>query len=713
MAENKSILLFAGTTEGRQLAEYLRRQDVSAHVLTATEYGEQLLIEQGQNGSGERACEKGASAGFRVSAGRLDEGQMAALIEEERPELVIDATHPYAVLVSENIREACRKTGTEYVRLLRKSLAHEADVSDTYKEGRPGADSALLKEQTGRPGADSMPSEEIDGCIWVESVEEAVRYLKGTSGNVFVTTGSKELAKYTELPDYEKRIYARILSVRASMDEAVRLGFSGSHLICMQGPFSGEMNAAMLCQTDARYMVTKESGANGGFLEKIQAARGLGVRSVVIGRPVKEFGRSLDEVKAMLCERLGIRVKRRVDMIGIGMGNPDNMTVEARKACEEAQLLIGAKRMLGAAEKAGIVKPSFTSYKAEEIYGFVTSHPEYDHVAILLSGDVGFYSGAKKLYELFDGDEVNVYCGISSAVYLCGKLRTSWEDARLVSLHGRSSNIISAVARNPKVFALVGERGRAAQICRDLCEYHMENVAVSVGEELSYESERIITGTAAELSEMEFAPLCVMLFQNQKADCTKTHGISDEEFIRAKVPMTKEEIRSVSLSKLRLAADSVIYDVGAGTGSVSIEMALQAEDGHVYAIEKKEEAADLIEENKHKFKVQHVTVVRGLAPDALDGLPAPTHAFIGGSSGNLKEILTCIFGKNSKARIVINAIVLETVAEAVSYIKGMKVEDVDIVSLSSARSKEVGPYHMMMGQNPVYVISFTGGGEDE
>ena len=241
----------------------------------------------------------------------------------------------------------------------------------------------------------------------------------------------------------------------------------------------------------------------------------------------------------------------------------------------------------------------------------------------------------------------------------------------------------------------------------------MENVAVSVGEELSYESERIITGTAAELSEMEFAPLCVMLFQNQEADCTKTHGISDEEFVRAKVPMTKEEIRSVSLSKLRLAADSVIYDVGAGTGSVSIEMALQAEDGHVYAIEKKEEAADLIEENKHKFKVQHVTVVRGLAPDALDGLPAPTHAFIGGSSGNLKEILTCIFEKNPKARIVINAIVLETVAEAVSCIKGMKVEDVDIVSLSSARSKEVGPYHMMMGQNPVYVISFTGGGVDE
>lgn len=678
MAENKSILLFAGTTEGRELAEYLRRQDVSAHVLTATEYGEQLLIEQGQNGSGECACEKGAAAGFRVSAGRLDEGQMAALIEEERPELVVDATHPYAALVSENIREACRETGTEYVRLLRKSLAHEAD-----------------------------------GCIWVESVDEAVRFLKGTSGNVFVTTGSKELAKYTELPGYEKRIYARILSVRASMDEAVRLGFSGSHLICMQGPFSEEMNAAMLRQTDARYMVTKESGANGGFLEKIQAARGLGVRSVVIGRPAKEFGRSLDEVKAMLCQRLGIRVKRRVDMIGIGMGNPDNMTVEARKACEEAQLLIGAKRMLGAAEKAGIVKPSFTSYKAEEIHGFVTSHPEYDHVAVLLSGDVGFYSGAKKLYELFDGDEVNVYCGISSAVYLCGKLRTSWEDARLVSLHGRSSNIISAVARNPKVFALVGERGRAAQICRDLCEYHMENVAVSVGEELSYESERIITGTAAELSEMEFAPLCVMLFQNQKADCTKTHGISDEEFIRAKVPMTKEEIRSVSLSKLRLAADSVIYDVGAGTGSVSIEMALQAEDGHVYAIEKKEEAADLIEENKHKFKVQHVTVVRGLAPDALDGLPAPTHAFIGGSSGNLKEILTCIFEKNPKARIVINAIVLETVAEAVSCIKGMKVEDVDIVSLSSARSKEVGPYHMMMGQNPVYVISFTGGGEDE
>lgn len=718
MAENKGILVFAGTTEGRELAEYLRRQQIDAHVLTATEYGEQLLIapgngadvpgSKGDGGPAERnACRGRADSDFMVSAGRLDAAQMCALIEEEKPEIVVDATHPYAVLVSENISKACAKTGTEYVRLLRKSLALEAAGSET--------DKACLREDGAGDMAegDAAAGEELDGCTWVESAEEAVRYLEGTTGNVFVTTGSKELSKYTALTGYESRVYARILSVQASMDEAVRLGFSGSHLICMQGPFSEEINAAMLRQTDARYMVTKESGANGGFLEKIQAARRTGVHPVVIGRPGRESGKSLEEVKAMLCARLHISVKRIIDMVGIGMGSPENMTVEARRACEEAQLLIGAERMLEAAQKAGFNKPSFKSYKAEEIYEFVTSHPEYDHVAVLLSGDVGFYSGAKKLYELFDGDEINVYCGISSAVYLCGKLHTSWEDARLVSLHGRSSNIISAVARNPKVFALVGERGRAAQICRDLCEYHMGDVTVTVGEELSYENERIVTGTAAEMSAAGFAPLCVMLIQNQNADSTRTHGIPDEEFIRARVPMTKEEIRSVSLSKLKLASDSVIYDVGAGTGSVSVEMALQAEEGHVYAIEKKEEAANLIEENKHKFKVQHITVVRGLAPDVMEELPAPTHAFIGGSSGNLKEILACIFKKNLKARIVINAIVLETVAEALSCIKEMKAADVDIVSVSSARSKEAGPYHMMMGQNPVYVISFTGGGADE
>lgn len=169
--------------------------------------------------------------------------------------------------------------------------------------------------------------------------------------------------------------------------------------------------------------------------------------------------------------------------------------------------------------------------------------------------------------------------------------------------------------------------------------------------------------------------------------------------------MTKEEVRSVSLSKLRLTEDSICYDVGAGTGSVSVEMALRADQGQVFAIEKKEEAAALLEENKQKFAVDNLEIIKGEAPQALENLPAPTHAFIGGSSGNLKEIVALLLGKNPQVRIVINCITLETISEALDVLKEYDFQQREVVQLAASRSKEIGRYHLMMGENPIYIIT--------
>lgn len=169
--------------------------------------------------------------------------------------------------------------------------------------------------------------------------------------------------------------------------------------------------------------------------------------------------------------------------------------------------------------------------------------------------------------------------------------------------------------------------------------------------------------------------------------------------------MTKEEVRSVSLSKLRLTEDSICCDVGAGTGSVSVEMALRADQGQVFAIEKKEEAAALLEENKQKFAVDNLEIIKGEAPQALENLPAPTHAFIGGSSGNLKEIVALLLGKNPQVRIVINCITLETISEALDVLKEYDFQQREVVQLAASRSKEIGRYHLMMGENPIYIIT--------
>ena len=652
------ILIFAGTTEGRLLAEFLNRQKIPAHVCVATEYGGQLLEDNEY---------------LSVSHNRLNEEEMRHLIEKEGIHLTVDATHPYAVEVSENIRLACQDTGCEYVRLLRSSL---------------------------------MTGEE-ENMVCVESVEEAAEFLKDTEGGILVTTGSKELHKYTVIPDFADRVYARVLSTPEVAQHCAELGFTGKHLICMQGPFSEELNTAMLKQFHARWLVTKEAGKNGGYEEKVRAAQKADAKVVLIGRPVKEQGMSLEEVKRYLVKKEQISVHRKIAVVGIGMGSRDNITVEARKACEEADLLIGADRMLE--QMKDQKKDVFISYKPQEIYNYVMEHPEYEKIALLQSGDLGFYSGAKKLMEIFAAEEIQVYPGISSVVYLCDRLHTAWEDVVLVSQHGRYANLIGKIRKNKKVFALLGKGTMVNDLCRKMQEYQMDQVMISVGEDLSYPTEKIRRGHAGELLEQKFGDLCVVLLENPTPDTVITHGMPDEVFLRAKVPMTKSEIRSISLSKLQLTADSVVYDVGAGTGSISIEAALQAEDGYVYAIEKKEEAVALMQENKKKFAVDNLEIVEGLAPEALEDLPAPTHVFVGGSSGNLKTILETVLNKNPAVRIVINCIALETVSEALDCVKTLPVKEVDIAAVSVGKSKEIGHYHMMMGQNPVYVISCVGG----
>jgi precorrin-6Y C5,15-methyltransferase (decarboxylating), CbiT subunit len=171
------------------------------------------------------------------------------------------------------------------------------------------------------------------------------------------------------------------------------------------------------------------------------------------------------------------------------------------------------------------------------------------------------------------------------------------------------------------------------------------------------------------------------------------------------VPMTKSEVRAVCLSKLQLTEDAVCWDVGAGTGSVSVEMALLAKKGTVYAVERREDALALLEENKAAFGVENLIPVAGVAPECCEKLPAPTHAFIGGSSGNLREIVALLLEKNPGVRIVAAAVTLESAAELTGIIKEYNFTEHEIVSLTVARDRRAGRYHLMTGQNPVYLFT--------
>lgn len=658
---SEKILIFAGTTEGRQLAEYLGSQGISAHVCVATEYGEQLVKK---------------SDTVTITAGRLDCEGMQDLIKEGFS-LVIDATHPYAVIVSSNIKEACSKTGVEYMRLLRHEGSRQGDL------------------------------------VEVPSVEDAVKYLQNTEGNILVATGSKEIAKFTALGNYKERVFARVLSTASVAKACSDLGFEGKNLICMQGPFCEELNYGMLKQISAKYMVTKDSGKVGGFEDKIRAAKRAGVQVVLVGRPQGDEGRSYDEVIKELNSRFGIstplkeapKSKRKVTLVGIGTGDSSQLTLEAVDACQNADIIIGAERMLSSVNMH--CSNTFNAYLSDEIIDFIKSHEEYCNIVVALSGDVGFYSAAKKLIDVIEkeGYELKLVCGISSVVYLCSKLKTSWEDINLLSAHGRDANIIASVKSHKKTFALLSGSDGVRSVCDSLIEAGLNDVILHVGENLSYSNELITSGQPADLKNQDFGKLCVVLITNEKADSTNPLGIDDENFIRGTAPMTKSEVRTLAITKLKLKQDSVIYDIGAGTGSVSIEMALAVPDGTVYAIEKENEAVDLIRQNKAKFGTSNLEIIHGTAPDAIRELPEPTHAFIGGSSGNLNDIIQTLLSKNKDMRIVITAVTLETVSEALSCMTNFDFKHRDIVQLSVSKSRELGSYNLMTAQNPVYMFT--------
>ena len=645
------ICVFAGTTEGREVVEFLASQPVAVTACVATEYGETLLPH----------AEK-----INVSAKRLTSEEMEDLFRRESFDLVLDATHPYASVVTENIAESCAATKTEYLRLLR--------------------DDAGDKNQG----------------VYVEDIAGAVDYLSGTEGPILLTTGSKELARFTALPDFADRVYARVLPMADSLRLCQEAGLQPSHILAMQGPFPKELNIAMLNALGAKYLVTKSSGKAGGFEEKLDAAQAAGAVAVIIGRPRQRSGVSLEEALAILCRRFGCTYTPKITLVGIGPGSRSAQTLEVREAIAQADCIIGAKRMLDAVLSPG--QAGLEAIAPEAIRDGIENHREYRRFVIAMSGDVGFFSGTKKLLPLLSGDSVTVLPGLSSLVYLCARLGTSYENVTPVSLHGRENAVFLPLSQGKRLFVLVGGENGMGKLCQELAEAGLGDTQVRVGERLSYPDERIVSDTAEELKNSVFDSLAVALLEHPCV-LPATQGLPDEAFLRTDaVPMTKSEIRAICLSKLALNGDSLAWDVGAGTGSVTVEMAFHAKS--VYAVERKDAALDILRQNLAKFHTDNVKVVPGVAPAACADLPAPTHVFLGGTSGNLRDILDVILNKNPEARIVATAVTLESLGQLTAALSDFR--ETEVVSVSVARDRKLGAYHLMTGQNPIYIVTMQG-----
>ncbi len=661
-----NIIVFAGTTEGKEISEALQKNNIEHYVSVATEYGRETFISDEDN----HKC-------VHVLSGRLDEDKMTALFTEKSIDLIIDATHPYARVVSDTVKSSADKLGLRVIRIKR--------TGDDYDKS-------------------------------FSSNEELINELVKTEGNILLTTGSNTLEEYAEREELKGRLYVRVIPGSESFEKCRNCGIEPDHIIGMQGPFSEEMNLALIRNYNIKALVTKNSGRAGGFNEKLSASVKAGISFFCLERPREEGAipvlEALKEIETYIgkkictCENL----KTKVSVIGIGMGNKNVMTKDASGRIDSAQVIIGAGRMLSSVQKSNNCR-YYDLYKPQDILNCILEN-RGKNITVLMSGDSGFYSGCNKLLKELekyndDGIAVEVIPGISSVSYLAAKLKVSYEDAYICSIHGKDFSDVKArlwqeISTHEKSFILTSGYEDVADI------YEMFNdMEIFAGLMMSYPEEKIIKLTDESIVELEGEKIVTLFIRNRRAYKKELcYELEDDKLLRAdKVPMTKKEVRDICIFKLGIRSGDVVWDIGSGTGSVAVAIAALSYDLRVVSFEKNSDALELISKNVIRNKAYNIDIVNCFAPDYPEELryKIPDRVFIGGSSGNIKEIITDIFNRNDKAVIVATAVTLETVAQIISIHNDDLGVQSEIIEVQVNRSNLVGKYHMMKAENPVYI----------
>ena len=385
-----------------------------------------------------------------------------------------------------------------------------------------------------------------------------------------------------------------------------------------------------------------------------------------------------------------------VTLIGCGCGS---LTEEARASINDAELLIGSKRLLC---DYGDGRPQTEAVTASGIINAIRS-TDAENICVLYSGDSGFYSGARLLLPELGEYDVRLLPGVSSVQHFAARLQKPWQDWLLCSAHGVECDAVAAVCMGKPVFFLTGGKSGPASICRELTEAGLGFLKAYAGDDLGTERERISEGTAAKLAENAFSPLSVLLVEPAPRPARRAPGIPDEEYLRAeKVPMTKQEVRAAILAKLAVSTEDVCWDIGTGTGSVAVELALWCRA--VYSVEREDAALAVAEKNRIKFGAWNLRLIKGEAPAALSELPKPDAVFVGGSGGNLDEIVNAIHTANPAARICVSAITIESLHNSYTVLQALGYET-EVTQISVSRSKPAGGLTLMLAQNPVWLIT--------
>jgi precorrin-6Y C5,15-methyltransferase (decarboxylating) len=401
-------------------------------------------------------------------------------------------------------------------------------------------------------------------------------------------------------------------------------------------------------------------------------------------------------------------VKNKVYLLGAGPGHPEYILPKAVSVMKNAHGIIGAKRLIPVlSELTGRTEGFYPFGKIDDTLQLAEELGKEGDVAITVSGDPLLYSFFKTIQTKRPDWDIEVIPGIGSLQMLGAAFGQTMEEAEIISVHGRKKSrgsIALAVQEHEKCFFLCSKEQGPAWLSEIMLEYELDQVTVYAGANLSYEDQLLESGSPEEMAKKEFPGLSVaMIYNPEPRKIAKKAFLQDEDFVRGKTPMTKEEIRAILLMKLRLTPDSIVWDIGAGTGSVSIECARQCPYGEVHSVERSPEAVALIGKNKEKFETDHLFIYQGHAMEIIPDLPVPDAVFIGGSGGELEEVLQYLADLKMQIRVVITAVTVETIAECSEYL-GKLDPDYVITQVTAGRSRKIGSYHIMDTNNPVMIF---------
>lgn len=464
----KKILIFGGTSEGRIISETLSKNNLSIHISVATEYGKQVLKE---------------NKNLSILEGRLNYEQMTELCKKNNYNFIIDATHPFAKEVSENIKKCAIVNNIQLIRFERKIIT---------KNNRQ--------------------------IIYVQNATECKDLLLNTTGKILLTTGTKDLSIFCNNSELRERLIVRILPAIESINQCYQNKLIGKQLIAMQGPFSIKMNKTQIEDYEISILVTKESGTPGGTDSKIVACLEKNIKCIIIKNPSLQKEKQNDnyiqfdsfkKLYSYIEKKENIKIlnqqKININLIGIGMGCQKSMTIDAKEKIENSNLIFGSNRLIS---KICINTKKYPYYLSKDIIPIINNYCEstfYNqeiNISILFSGDSSFFSGATKLKRellVIKNTNISILPGISSLSYLSAKIGIAYNDIKIISLHGIKEsiwkpNLENVIFKEEKIFLLTSGIKDLYKVAKEILEYNKiteRKFIIAVGFQLSDENENI------------------------------------------------------------------------------------------------------------------------------------------------------------------------------------------------------------------------------